>query len=352
MGWKSPAVHQALDLCLSCKGCARDCPTGIDMASYKSQVIDHTYKGKIRPRSHYALGWLPRWGRMITRNRLLSALINTTMATPGLRRVVRWTAGVDQRRDLPRFATRAARDRVAGAGRRRAAASCCGSTRSPTASPARASRRPSTLLTQAGYAPEFLERNACCGLTWISTGQRDGARRQLRERPRRPAPARRRRHPRRRAGAVLPRRLAQRRRRAAAGRPAGRRPGRRRADHGRAAHPDRGLAAARPQRRRAGGPAALPPRLGDRLAGRRRPAGRLGRHGDDGRRVLRPGRELRGREGPLRRLGRGRRARPAARRRSRGPTPSCWPTGSPAGRSWPSWRAGRPSPWPSCSPGP
>ncbi|SDT16573.1 FAD/FMN-containing dehydrogenase [Friedmanniella luteola] len=180
MGWKSPAVHQALDLCLSCKGCARDCPTGIDMASYKSQVIDHTYRGKIRPRSHYTLGWLPRWGRMITRNRALSTLINTTMATPGLRRVVRWSAGVDQRRALPRFATRAARDRVdvpASGGRRVVlwvdSFSDCFTGEGVEAAVA--------LLTQAGYAPEFLERNACCGLTWISTGQRDGARRQLRE---------------------------------------------------------------------------------------------------------------------------------------------------------------------------
>jgi FAD/FMN-containing dehydrogenase/Fe-S oxidoreductase len=180
MGWKSPAVHQALDLCLSCKGCARDCPTGIDMASYKSQVIDHTYRGKIRPRSHYALGMLPRWGRMITRSRVLATMINATMAMPGLKRVVRWTAGVDQRRELPRFATRAARDRVevpATGGKRVVlwvdSFSDCFTGEGVEAAVA--------LLTAAGYAPEFLEREACCGLTWISTGQRDGARRQLQQ---------------------------------------------------------------------------------------------------------------------------------------------------------------------------
>ena len=179
LGWKSPAVHQALDLCLSCKGCARDCPTGIDMAAYKSQVIDHTYRGKIRPRSHYALGWLPRWGRMITRSRALASLINFTTATPGLRRVVRWSAGVDQRRSLPRFATRAARHRVdlpATSGTPVVlwvdSFSDCFAGEGVEAAVA--------LLTEAGYAPQFLERPACCGLTWISTGQRDGARRQLR----------------------------------------------------------------------------------------------------------------------------------------------------------------------------
>ena len=98
LGWKSPAVHQALDLCLSCKGCARDCPTGVDMAAYKSEVLDQTYAGTLRPRSHYALGWLPRWGRLITGFAPLARLVNLLTATPGLRRLVRWSAGVDQRR--------------------------------------------------------------------------------------------------------------------------------------------------------------------------------------------------------------------------------------------------------------
>ena len=145
LGWKSPAVHSALDLCLSCKGCARDCPTGIDMAAYKSEVLDHTYAGKLRPRSHYALGWLPRWGRLITRSRLLASVVNLTTATPGLRRIVRWSAGVDQRRQLPRFADRPARERVAVASdaarlRRRRSPCWSGWTRSRTASPAAGSK--------------------------------------------------------------------------------------------------------------------------------------------------------------------------------------------------------------------
>ena len=65
-GWRAPEVHEALDLCLSCKGCASDCPTGIDMAAYKSQVLHQAYRGRLRPRDHYALGWLPLWSRLAT----------------------------------------------------------------------------------------------------------------------------------------------------------------------------------------------------------------------------------------------------------------------------------------------
>ncbi len=181
LGWKSPAVHSALDLCLSCKGCARDCPTGIDMAAYKSEVLDHTYAGKLRPRSHYALGWLPRWGRLITRSAALASLVNLTMGLPGLRRLVKWSAGVDQRRQLPKFADRPARSRVpllpAGDGRPVLvwvdSFSDCFTGGGVEAVV--------DVLRSAGYTPQFLDRTACCGLTWISTGQREGARRQLRQ---------------------------------------------------------------------------------------------------------------------------------------------------------------------------
>lgn len=176
--WNSPAVHDALDLCLSCKGCYRDCPTGIDMASYKSVVTDKAYAGRLRPRSHYALGWLPRWGRLITASRL-GPVVNLAGRIPGISTVLKKSAGVDTRRELPQFGSGSARRRTpqpATSGRPIAvwvdSFSDCfdGGGLEPLLA----------VLVAAGWAPRLVERNACCGLTWISTGQRDGARRQLR----------------------------------------------------------------------------------------------------------------------------------------------------------------------------
>ena len=48
-GWRAPEVHDALDLCLSCKGCSRDCPTGVDMATYKAEVLHQSYRRRLRP---------------------------------------------------------------------------------------------------------------------------------------------------------------------------------------------------------------------------------------------------------------------------------------------------------------
>src|SRR5699024_3007629 len=180
-GFRAPEVHEALDLCLSCKGCARDCPTGIDMAAYKARVLDETYRGRPRPRSHYALGWLPRWGRLLQRVPALARLANLGMRLPGLRSMIKWGAGVDRRRQLPEFAVptkRSARprDSARGAGDRVAiwVDSFTGSFAGPGVEPLLA------VLREAGYAPELITDHACCGLTWISTGQLDGARRQLR----------------------------------------------------------------------------------------------------------------------------------------------------------------------------
>jgi Fe-S oxidoreductase len=55
-GWKSKEVYDALDLCLSCKGCKHDCPVNVDMATYKAESLSHYYEGRLRPRYAYAMG--------------------------------------------------------------------------------------------------------------------------------------------------------------------------------------------------------------------------------------------------------------------------------------------------------
>ena len=181
-GFRSKEVHEALDLCLSCKGCLNDCPTGIDMATYKSEVLHQTYRGRLRPRSHYVLGKLPFWARLTSP---VAGLANLTLKVPGLAHVARWVAGVDQRRSLPAFATKRF-GRVVKALRRARGAEPVGTDPRPRVLLWSDSFTEyfSTdggvaalgLLESAGYRVELLDRQACCGLTWITTGQLDTAR--------------------------------------------------------------------------------------------------------------------------------------------------------------------------------
>ncbi len=60
-GWRSEAVKDALDLCLSCKGCKSDCPVNVDMATYKAEFLHHYYKRRPRPVTAYTVG-LIWWG--------------------------------------------------------------------------------------------------------------------------------------------------------------------------------------------------------------------------------------------------------------------------------------------------
>ena len=181
-GWRAPEVREALELCLSCKGCSRDCPTGTDMAAYKSRVLFEAYRGRLRPMNHYALGLLPRWGRLVQSVPGLPALANAVLQGP-LSGLVKRVAGLDAaRKGMPRFAR--------GSNRRKVAADLA--TKDATGKPvllwvdsfsdafeSDAVAAMAAVLIEAGYAPRMAERKACCGLTWISTGQLDGARREI-----------------------------------------------------------------------------------------------------------------------------------------------------------------------------
>ena len=183
-GWRSAEVHEVLDLCLSCRACASDCPAGVDMATYKAEVLHRTYRRRLRPASHYTLGWLPRWTRIAE---LAPRVVNRILAMGPVARTVLTAGGMDRRRTIPPFATPPLRDDLI-ADRRRAAgvdAGPLGSVVLWVDSFTRAfapdvARSAAAVLADAGYDVALPGGRACCGLTWISTGQLAGARRRLR----------------------------------------------------------------------------------------------------------------------------------------------------------------------------
>ncbi len=178
---RSPEVAAALDLCLACKACASECPTGVDLARDKARVLDRAYAGRLRPLTHYTLGWLPRWIRLVTALPGLAPLANAALRTPGLRSVLLGLAGVDRRRRVPLFRSTplfragsgTAEGTIASAGSlRRVAVWTDSFTRGFAGDQLAATVR---VLAAAGYRPELVPDGACCGLTWITTGQLDAA---------------------------------------------------------------------------------------------------------------------------------------------------------------------------------
>jgi Fe-S oxidoreductase len=101
-GWRDPHVRDALDLCLSCKGCKHDCPVGVDMAEYKAEFLSHWFGWRHpRPRAAYALGrimYAARLGSLVAP--LANAATHNRVLAPALKRA----AGVHPERDAPRFA--------------------------------------------------------------------------------------------------------------------------------------------------------------------------------------------------------------------------------------------------------
>ena len=176
-GYASDALADSLDLCLSCKGCASDCPTGIDMATYKAEVLYQRYRRKLRPPAHYALGWLPRWAKLASR---APRIANRSMSSPTLARIAKRLGGIDQRRPLPAFAVETFRAWFASRPSQPGTPIALWvDTFTDHFSP-EVGRAAVIVLENAGYQVQLTDKAVCCGLTWISTGQLDGAKKQLR----------------------------------------------------------------------------------------------------------------------------------------------------------------------------
>jgi FAD/FMN-containing dehydrogenase/Fe-S oxidoreductase len=189
-GWRSKEVKEALDLCLACKGCKADCPASVDMATYKAEFLAQHYRHRLRPRADYVTGWLPVGVRALDRLHL-QPLVNRLAGIRPLRRAGSRLAGLEDR-DAPHLATQTLQswwsERSAGAPRL-VSADALQATRGKVLlfpdtftnyfHPA-VGRGAVAVLEDAGWQVEIPTEPMCCGLTWISTGQLDVAKRRLR----------------------------------------------------------------------------------------------------------------------------------------------------------------------------
>lgn len=99
--WRDQEVKESMDLCLSCKGCKSECPTNVDIATYKSEFLSHYYEGRLRPLNHYAFGFIDRWARLAS---FAPKLANAINSAPAVNRIARAVLHVAEQREIPKFA--------------------------------------------------------------------------------------------------------------------------------------------------------------------------------------------------------------------------------------------------------
>jgi Fe-S oxidoreductase len=111
--WRNEHVKEALDLCLSCKACKAECPTNVDIATYRAEFLSHYYETERRPLHAYAFGMIDRWARI---GSLTPRLANAVASAPGVNAVLRKLLHLAPQRELPRLAPRSFRRWAAGRG--------------------------------------------------------------------------------------------------------------------------------------------------------------------------------------------------------------------------------------------
>jgi Fe-S oxidoreductase len=168
-------VRDALDLCLACKGCRKECPVDVDMATYKAEFLAHHYAGRVRPASHYSMGWLPLLALLATAIPGLPSAFNAVARLSLAKRL----GGIDPRREIPALTgapfTRSAHVAPGGGKRVILWPDTFTNYLHPEVGHAAVA-----VLESAGYSVTVPRRPVCCGLTWISTGQLGIAQRVLR----------------------------------------------------------------------------------------------------------------------------------------------------------------------------
>jgi FAD/FMN-containing dehydrogenase/Fe-S oxidoreductase len=181
----SEAMREAMDLCVSCKGCRRECPTGIDMAKMKIEFLYHYQQRHGLALKDRLIAWMPRYAPWAAR---LPALANLRDALPGLAGLSESLLGLSARRSLPRWRSDAflSRPRAALAANQAGAreVALLVDTFNNYFEPDNA-RAALAVLEAAGYRVQLAraldsERPLCCGRTFLASGLVDEARAEAR----------------------------------------------------------------------------------------------------------------------------------------------------------------------------
>ncbi|AFL87600.1 FAD/FMN-dependent dehydrogenase [Terriglobus roseus DSM 18391] len=179
--WDNEEIHEALDLCLSCKACKTECPVNVDMATWKAEFLAHHYEHKRHPVYHYAFGYMDKLAHAAS---VAPSLANLPMKFAPLASLAKSALGIAPQRTLPAFAAKNFRDTYQSTHgwrpqSKRADVLLWADTWNNYFHP-QALHAAADVLGTAGYNIQVPKRHVCCGRPLYDFGFLDEAKRYLR----------------------------------------------------------------------------------------------------------------------------------------------------------------------------